>query len=94
MSSLYHPFYNPEPSGAEIDEARREGYLEESRDTLFQQNKSLKHELEACKQLLKESIADNEKYRKALINLADYVLPHNYKQEVLKILGYTNEGLD
>ena len=91
MSGLYHPFYNPEPDEEEKSEY---DYQKQKEYQHKRETESLRHELQACKQQLKESIADNEKYRKALLNLADYVLPFAYKQETLKILGYTKDGLD
>lgn len=61
---------------------------------LLRKKNLIETELIATKQLLKESTADNEKYRQALINLADYVLPECYKHEVLKLLGFFKDGLD
>jgi hypothetical protein len=87
MSLLHHPFYNPIPD--EEDTAQDQKECQREREI-----ESLKHELKACKQQLKESVDDNEKYRKALLNLAEYVLLDAYKQETLKILGYTKDGLD
>jgi hypothetical protein len=92
-SVLYHPVYNPDPDDKSPSE-RREEYMNEQNYELFQQCEFLKHELQAYKQSLKESVDDNEKYRRALLHLANYVLPRTYAQDVFVILGYTKEGLD